>query len=158
MAWWAAVSVTVAALVWVATIVAAPILLSHGATLPVLLVYQAGSFICHQLPDRSFHLAGVQMPVCARCTGLYVSGAIGACLALIGLQPTVGDVRRWFAIAALPTLLSVGAEWGGLVHPSGIARALLGFPLGALTGWWIVHALRSQALRTRPLAQMRYHS
>src|SRR4030095_15526888 len=30
-------------------------------------VYIVGSGICHQLPERSFHLWGPQMPVCARC-------------------------------------------------------------------------------------------
>ena len=158
MARWAAASVTAAALVWVATIFAAPIILAHGATLPVLLIYQAGSLICHQLPDRSFHLAGVQMPVCARCTGLYVSGALGACAALMGSQTQVRGVRWWLAIAAAPTVLSVAGEWAGLVHPSDIARALLGFPLGAMCGWWIVRALRSQVPGARPLAQMRYHA
>ena len=87
-----------------------------------------------------------------------MSGAIGACLAWIALPSTVGDVRRWFAIAALPTLLSVAAEWAGLAHSSGIARALLAFPLGVVIGWWVVHALRNQASRARPLAQMRYHA
>ena len=35
------------------------------------------SRICHQRPERSFAIAGIQMPVCARCSGLYVSGALG---------------------------------------------------------------------------------
>ena len=41
-------------------------------------VYAAGSLVCHQRPERSFHLAGAQLPVCARCLGLYVGGFVGA--------------------------------------------------------------------------------
>lgn len=41
-------------------------------------VYVVGSVLCHQLPERSFHLWGVQLPVCARCLGMYVGGAIAA--------------------------------------------------------------------------------
>src|SRR5262249_50728026 len=44
-------------------------------------VYEVGSLVCHQLSNRSFHAWGAQMPVCARCTGLYV-GAAAAALAV----------------------------------------------------------------------------
>lgn len=30
-------------------------------------------FICHRKPERSFHIKGHQFPVCARCTGFYIS-------------------------------------------------------------------------------------
>ena len=29
--------------------------------------------ICHRKPERSFHVKGHQFPVCARCTGFYIS-------------------------------------------------------------------------------------
>lgn len=29
--------------------------------------------ICHRRPDRSFFFKGHQFPVCARCTGIYIS-------------------------------------------------------------------------------------
>ena len=29
-------------------------------------------FRCHQLPDRSFHICGFQLPLCARCTGIFL--------------------------------------------------------------------------------------
>ena len=30
------------------------------------------AFRCHQLSDRSFHICGVQLPLCARCTGMFL--------------------------------------------------------------------------------------
>ena len=46
-----------------------------------------GYSICHQIPDRSFHLAEHRLPLCARCTGTYLGVAISfAVLALL---------RRW---------------------------------------------------------------
>lgn len=30
-------------------------------------------YMCHQIPERSFFLKGHQFPVCARCTGGYIS-------------------------------------------------------------------------------------
>jgi hypothetical protein len=43
-------------------------------------LYAAGSLICHQRPERSFHLLGTQLPVCARCMGIYAGAAMAACL------------------------------------------------------------------------------
>ena len=31
------------------------------------------NLICHRKPERSFHIKGYQFPVCARCTGFYIS-------------------------------------------------------------------------------------
>jgi uncharacterized membrane protein len=35
------------------------------------------SGICHQLPEHSLFLAGVPMPLCARCTGTYLGALLG---------------------------------------------------------------------------------
>lgn len=35
------------------------------------------SGICHQLPEHSLLLAGVQLPLCARCTGTFLGAALG---------------------------------------------------------------------------------
>lgn len=32
--------------------------------------------ICHRKPERSFFIKGYQFPVCARCTGFYISLAL----------------------------------------------------------------------------------
>jgi uncharacterized membrane protein len=46
-----------------------------------------GYSICHQIPERSFHLGDHQLPLCARCTGTYIGVALGfAAIALL---------RRW---------------------------------------------------------------
>jgi uncharacterized membrane protein len=36
-----------------------------------------GYAICHQIPERSFHLHGQQLPLCARCTGIYMGALAG---------------------------------------------------------------------------------
>jgi hypothetical protein len=77
-----AAALTVVAVLWAAAIVAAPFAASHGRLvwMPVA-AYQIGALICHQRPERSFHVAGTQMPVCARCFGLYAAGAAGVLIA-----------------------------------------------------------------------------
>jgi hypothetical protein len=49
-------------------------------------VYGTGSVVCHQLPERSFHVWGAQMPVCARCAGIYLGAAIAALVAAAPLK------------------------------------------------------------------------
>src|SRR5262245_32312506 len=64
---------------WATAIGAAPIAAqgTGASAVAASLIYLAGSVVCHQRPERSFHLAAVQLPVCARCTGLYLGGAAG---------------------------------------------------------------------------------
>jgi hypothetical protein len=53
-------------------------------------VYRIGSVVCHQRPERSLHLFAAQMPVCARCTGIYLGAALTAIVvAFRGLDETV---------------------------------------------------------------------
>lgn len=103
-------------------------------------VYLAGSLVCHQLPDRSFAYGGAQLPVCARCLGLYAGGLIGALIWAISTAARSTSSRivqrstfRTALIgAALPTLLSVAAGAFGIWDGSNLTRALLALPLGAV--------------------------
>lgn len=36
-----------------------------------------GYAVCHRIDERSFHLAGRQLPLCARCTGEFYAAAVG---------------------------------------------------------------------------------
>ena len=121
-------------------------------------VYGAGSFVCHQLPDRSFHLWAAQMPVCARCTGIYMGAAVAAMVAMVRLPPsplrgyggprkpdTTGRVRALLAVAALPTAITLVYEWTTGDTPSNAIRALAGAPLGAAVAFVIVRSLTPRA-------------
>ncbi len=143
---------TALAVIWLAALWLAPIAMSRGRFPAIdLVVYGAGSLICHQRPERSFHLAGVQMPVCARCLGLYVAGTIGAVVAWTGAW--AGASARWparfaaagarkaFALAATPIAISLALEWLGLIQTSNVARLLTALPLGLAAGWILIGSL-----------------
>lgn len=159
-----AASVLAAATVaWVALIVLTPLALAHGyVTLPTV-VYEACSLICHQRPERSFHLLGIQLPVCARCFGLYASGAVGAvaaslAAARVSLTEPTADPRAWLLVAAVPTAVTLGCEWSGLWYPTGASRAVAAIPLGLTAGWVVIRGLLPGPTPARPPAQVRYHS
>ncbi len=42
-----------------------------------------GFAICHQLPERSFVIDGHQLPLCARCTGMYLGLLIGTLFLIV---------------------------------------------------------------------------
>jgi uncharacterized membrane protein len=106
-------------------------------------VYAIGSAICHQLPARSFHLWAAQMPVCARCTGIYAGAAVAAALAARpASRPFVGTrtSRVGLAVAALPTIATLAYEWTAGQTPPNWVRGLAGLPLGAMVAWIILAA------------------
>jgi uncharacterized membrane protein len=100
------------------------------------LLYAAGSIVCHQLPERSFHLAGIQLPVCARCTGLYVGGVVGIIVWLARARRPLSHAaaRRALVIAAVPTLVTVLSAAAGWWDPGNVLRAALAMPLGLMVG------------------------
>jgi hypothetical protein len=156
----AALTLPVLAVAWVGLILIAPLSLAHGAIVLPSIVYEIGGLICHQRPERSFHLAGVQLPVCARCFGLYASAAAGAVAAVLTSAGHGALDRRLaviLAVAALPTAASVAVEWAGLAYPVGAARAMFAVPLGFAAAWLFVRALRASP-SDRRLGRMRYHS
>jgi uncharacterized membrane protein len=117
-------------------------------------VSAVGSVICHQIPERSFFWGAYQFPVCARCTGLYASGALGlagwvAVKALRRWRPIAiapAAALRWTVIAAVPTAVSVAAGLLGVWDGTNITRAALAIPLGVTAGA-IVAAVATKDLR-----------
>ena len=131
-----------AAVAWLAILCTAPMGLRHGiGSGAAVAAYQASSILCHQRAERSFQSAGVQMPVCARCFGLYAAGAFGAVAAWLlrrsGHSPSASAVRVALAAAAVPILLSVGLEWAGASEGSNLTRFASALPFGGAAGWFL---------------------
>jgi len=125
---------------WLALIVAAPIL-----PVPIAgALYAIGSFICHQRPERSFHLFAAQLPVCARCTGIYAGAALGASGAALSArlraQATSSSARVLLLAGGVPTAVTLALEWSGLWTGSNAARAAASLPLGVAAALVVVQA------------------
>jgi Predicted membrane protein (DUF2085) len=156
-----------ASITWAVLLPLAPFAASQAAPARfwyglAFIVYGAGSFICHQLPARSFHSWSAQWPVCARCTGIYFGAAAVAIIAMVRLKPdptydtvrlkpdptydsvTTGRARVLLVVAALPTAVTLIYEWTTGVTPSNAIRALAGAPLGAAIAFIVVEALRGR--------------
>jgi uncharacterized membrane protein len=141
---------TAAAVAWAALLVAVPFIASRAhATAPGTLIvvagYGIGSLVCHQLPERSWRLWTAQMPVCARCTGIYLGAAIAALMSVATHEPPRrAAARTLLALAALPSLATLVYEWTTGVTPSNTLRFAAGIPIGVVVAWLIVSAATDQ--------------
>jgi len=138
-----AILLSAAASSWTAAVFFAPL---ARARCPVFAtaVDVAGSFVCHQRDERSFHLHGQRLPVCGRCSGLYLAGAAGALIAWLGRPRPPSRTRAVLVLAALPTLATLAIEWAGLIDPGNVLRAAAAVPLGGVAGWVFVRLLRAE--------------
>jgi len=109
----------------------------------VAVVYLTGSRVCHQRPDRSFQTAGVQWPVCARCSGLYLGAAAGSLLTLgvLAGRRRERQPARWLIGASLPTALTIAVEWSGVAPVSNLVRSVAALPAGAAVARAIILAV-----------------
>ena len=95
------------------------------------------------------------MPVCARCTGIYVGAAAAALVMALTPRPSrrsgdlsaearsakveaaKADPRVLLLISFVPTAATLVFEWTTGITPSNTIRALAGAPLGAAVAWAI---------------------
>ena len=154
----------VAAAVWALSLPAAAFEASRPAAGPLgygfaFVIYTIGHLVCHQRPERSFHLWAAQLPVCARCVGLYVGATLSA--AAIVLTSDVGPGRYWAAwnvgripgrskpapaalllFAAIPTALTLVYEWTTGRAPTNIVRASTALTLGSVVAVLLLSRLK----------------
>lgn len=75
--------------------------------------------VCHQLPNRSPHLSGVQLAVCHRCIGIYY--AIPVAAVLFRLARGAWPSKSHFAVLVFVlSVLPLGIDW-----------------FGDIVGWWV---------------------
>ena len=135
--------VALVALLIVITIVAAPVALASGHAGLSEIIYQAFSYLCHQIPERSFHLAGHPFAVCSRCTGLYAGFAF-ATLAL----PLVRSLKRtdtphviWLFLSVVPLAIDFSLTYFGIWQNNHFTRVTTGALFGAVAAIYVVPGL-----------------
>ena len=106
------------------------------------------SIVCHQDPARSFWLAGAPVAVCVRCLGIYLGGAIGACIRVSRRM-----AFRMFVMLGMLNILDVAAEWVGLHGNLPLPRFALGLALGLAAGALVLSSPRDPAPRETVLSE-----
>jgi uncharacterized membrane protein len=129
----------------------APVAHANNARWFSFVVYEAFSHLCHQIPERSFHIAGYPLAVCARCTGLYVGfAAIVSCYPLLtSLRRTDTPERKWLFIAAAPLGIDFALGFLGIWENNHLSRVLTGALLGGVSVFFIIPGLVQLSLYQR---------
>jgi len=130
---------------WGALIIAAlavPLLLSVSFHTAAFFTWLPFSFLCHQMPERSFMLLHHHLAVCHRCSGIYLGLFFGTLLTPFFLRISEPRARRIVifsaaALLALDALLPFTGLWSGFW----LSRFLTGLIFGAAAAPFAVMGL-----------------
>lgn len=115
--------------------------ISAGASMQWRLLFR---LMCHGRVERCIELFGAPMPICARCTGLYL-GALGGLVAFMFVR---GLRERALRIAALVALTPLALD--GLTQATGLRestnglRIATGLIAGMAFGLWILSVVEDR--------------
>jgi len=121
--------------------------IARGASMRWRLLFR---MMCHGRVERCLELFGVPMPICARCTGIYL-GLLASLLAFRLIPLLRERVMRIVAIIAIiPLALDGLTQLTGLRESVNPVRIATGVIAGLAFGLWILSAVerRDEALFT----------
>jgi len=128
---------------WVATIVAAPVAKANGLIGLSSPIYFFFSFLCHQLSDRSLHVEGEQFAVCTRCFGVYFGLLFG--FAIYPLWRRIDDIeplpKVWLFLSLIPITIDWSLTVFGIWDNTHLSRFLTGLILGTACATFIVPSI-----------------
>ena len=130
-------------------ILGAPLAQSAGHSFWALTIYKSFSYVCHQIPERSFFIFGHQFAVCARCTGLYAGFTVATVLYPLvrSLRQTEAPPRKWLFIAAAPLAIDFALGYFGIWENTHSSRFATGVLLGAVSVLYVMPGLMDLSLR-----------
>ncbi len=119
--------------------------IAQGASMRWRLLFRA---LCHGIPNRCLELWNVPMPICARCTAIYVGLFAG--IILFWFLPRLHEhSARWIlGIAALPMFVDGLTQLAMLRESNNPLRIETGLLAGATFAFWALSAVESHVLST----------
>lgn len=128
---------------WIFLILLAPIAEANNLTGASNTIYAFFSYLCHQLPDRSFHFESHSFAVCSRCFGVYAGLLFG--FIIYPFFRSIEEVeplpRFWLFLALVP----MGVDWTlgffDIWENTHLSRFLTGLILGTACAVFIVPAV-----------------
>lgn len=94
-----------------------------------------GRSVCHQIPERSFFILNKQLPLCARCTGIYMGVFLGFLYLFFrkrwrGNKPPSFKILLSIIVCWIPIMLDGATSYIGLRETNNLIRFFTGFLFG----------------------------
>ena len=132
-----------AVLFWFLLILAAPVAKANGYASVSTPLYTFFSYICHQMPSRSFFIEGEKFGVCSRCFGVYLGLFLGFIVYPLwrGIAEIEPLPRFWLFLSLVP----IGIDWSlgvfGIWENTFTTRLITGLILGLACATFMMPAL-----------------
>ena len=136
---------------WLSALISAPYLVQSNYSLLQYFgtaVYFLAEPSCHQLPERSFFLNELPMPVCVRCFSIYLGGFAIFVVALFKQSYQTWSTWIYYVSGSL-FLIEFLAEYLNLYHNIFELRLLSGFILGILLFRIILEFILKEKVRLK---------
>jgi uncharacterized membrane protein len=117
--------------------------IAHGASMRWRLAFR---LFCHGIPERCFTIWGVPMPICARCTAIYIG--LAASLIVFVLLPRMNELaaRVTLMIAVTPMAVDGLTQLARLRESTNALRMATGLAAGLAFGLWAITAVESHVV------------
>lgn len=117
---------------------------AHGASPRWRVLFRV---MCHGIERRCLTMFGVPMPICARCTAIYIGLIAG--VAVFMLVPLLEErlMRVIVYAAAIPMLIDGLTQATGLRESTNLLRLITGFVAAFAFGMWAVTAVEGGRLK-----------
>lgn len=118
---------------------------AHGASPKWRLLFRV---LCHGIERRCFELWNTPMPICARCTGIYLGMLAG--IVVFAILPWIEErMARWaLAIAIVPMAIDGLTQLAMFRESTNLLRIETGLLAGAAFAFWALCAVESPVLST----------
>jgi uncharacterized membrane protein len=132
------------AVAWCGGILLAPVLVVSGGAFTEYgqIIYRFFHPVCHQIGERSLHIVGEPLAVCARCSAIYGAFLLGTLLypVLRRIGTPSYPPRSVLLAAAVPMMIDVVSGLMGLHTVTPVTRLLSGAVFGLAAPFFIIPA------------------
>ena len=116
---------------------------AHGASMRWRMLFR---LFCHGMPERCFYVWGVPMPICARCTAIYVGLALAIAAFVLLPRLTERGARLLLLAAVVPLGVDGLTQLVRLRESTDGLRSATGLVAGIAFGLWAITAVESHVV------------
>lgn len=128
---------------WVFVIVLAPVAAANNLENISHPIYSFFSYLCHQIPERSFHIENHSFAVCSRCFGVYFGLLAGFVIYPFfrSIEETEPLPRFWLFLSLVPIAIDWLLGVFGIWENTFLSRFSTGMILGIACAVFIIPAI-----------------